>query len=382
MIIKRRQLLQAIISSPFLSNALVASAHGLDSSKRTLILIEMQGGNDGLNTVVPIGDANYLRLRPQLALSPDQCPHIASGVGLHPRMAGLLPLWKSGEMAIAQGLGYDNPNRSHFRSTDIWASASDALQIKRSGWLADALSNRYEEGELAALVFGGRDFAFRDGSLSTISLRSLRELDTLLPAAPLSGNSEAAQAINRVRGITIDYQKRVLRAKLQQTSGYPDGKLGRQAGEAMALLKEGLAPPIIQLHQNGYDTHADQLERQADLLNELTDTVTALRRDLKEANLWSNTLIVTLSEFGRRVTENGSAGTDHGTAAPQFLFGGRVNGGFHGAAPSLVDLQNDDLVHTVDFRSLYASILQGWLGEEGGLINGRHFEALDVIRRS
>lgn len=378
----------------FLSLIAGATANQLTFAKsaahQCLVLIELQGGNDGLNTIVPYVDKAYQKLRPKLALSTDSLVKIDDKVALHPSLAPLHDAWADSQFSIVQGLGYENPNRSHFRSHDIWISASDASERKESGWIADTLQGRGTA--VQAVVFGNRAAVFQGGDANYISMRRTQEfLDAKLPElAPLSNTANPAQRhVHKVLKSTLAY-----RAKLKQSAEkisvagkddggeFGDNLFGKQLQDAALLINAGLAPRVVTLHMRGFDTHANQLERHSARLSELAIALAAFRRELIKSNKWNDTLVVTWSEFGRRPAENASAGTDHGTAAPQLMLGGRVRGGLHGQQPSLTDLQNEDLVHALDFRQLYSSISTQWWGMRDSSIDTKRYPALNLLTTS
>lgn len=355
----RRDFLTLLASAPAIAQA---DDGRRPARARRLVLIELKGGNDGLNTLVPYRDAAYRRLRPSLALSADRCLPLDETRALHPALAPLLPAWHDRELAIVEGLGYANPNRSHFRSIDIWHSATDSDVVSRTGWLA----NRTVTGSdgIDAVVFGNRPAAVAGGRARYVSFDNLdtyvntRSTLTMpeehVSNPMLSALSATHDASTLYRALLVD------RGLPGAPPGFPDTRFGNWMADTARLLLSESAPPLIKLHLQGFDTHADQLERHTALLAELAQAVTALRALLVAAGLWDNVLIMTYSEFGRRATENASLGSDHGTAAPQLLIGGRVKGGFYGQTPSLSRLEADDLVHTTDFRALYRTVLQSW----------------------
>ncbi|OED43989.1 hypothetical protein AB833_02580 [Chromatiales bacterium (ex Bugula neritina AB1)] len=346
---------------------------------KTLVLIELQGGNDGLNTVVPLSNPLYQKYRPTLALSPDKTIEINTMTGLHGSLTPLLPTWLAGDLAIVQGVGYEKPNRSHFRSVDIWASASEAEIVKRSGWLNDALADTLTKNQLAAIMFGGRDKAVRGGAINVLSINRLDDIRNAKLGTYAGETSDASEWLQRVAELTLNFKSELPHYLNSNKTEYPIGKFADQIRESVGLIQNNQAPPVIGVHINGFDTHANQAVRHSELLTLLANSIVAMREDLIHSGHWNDTLIMTVSEFGRRVLENGSAGTDHGTAAPVFLFGGRVNGGLHGAAPDLGALQNDDLVHSVDFRSVYASVIDQWFGIATSNLNHRRFKKLHLI---
>ena len=358
------------------------------ASRQCLVLIELQGGNDGLNTVVPFADKAYQMLRPRLALPTDALVKIDDKTALHPSLAPLHDAWADSQFAIVQGLGYQNPNRSHFRSHDIWMSASDVNEHKESGWIADTLQGH--GADVQAVVFGNRASVFQGGDANYISMRRTKEfLEAKLPElVPLPSTANPAQRhVHNVLKSTLAYRSTLKQsADKLSAEGKDDGGVfgnnlfGKQLQDAALLINAGLAPRVVTLHMRGFDTHANQLERHSDRLSQLAIALAAFRRELVKSKKWNNTLVVTWSEFGRRPAENASAGTDHGTAAPQLMLGGSVRGGVHGKQPSLTDLQNEDLVHTLDFRQLYSSISTQWWGMRDSSIDTKRYPALNLLK--
>ena len=359
-------------------------------SAKSLVLIELQGGNDGLNTVVPYADGLYRKLRPKISIETDQLLKLDEATGLHPALAPLHSAWQNSQLAIVQGVGYENPNRSHFRSHDIWTSASEEHERKESGWINDAL--RGSGAEVQAIVFGNRASLFQGGGANYISMRRTSEFlkAELPPLLALSDTANMAQRhVHTVLKSTLAFREKLKKsAKKLNVQGKDDGGaygnnlFGKQLQDAALLVKAGLAPGVMSLHLRGFDTHANQLDRQSEKLSQLAVGLAAFRQDLMASGHWNDTLVMTWSEFGRRPAENASGGTDHGTAAPQLMLGGRVRGGLHGQQPSLTDLQNNDLVHMVDFRQLYAAVSTQWWGQRDSSIDTRRFPALDVLKTS
>ncbi len=375
----RRQFLTAV------GLALTPALRGLSATphkQRRLILVELAGGNDGLNTVLPFKDPLYSQLRPTLKLESDGLIQLDERRALHASLRPLHSLWLEKELAIVEGLGYDEPNRSHFRSRDIWSSGSDASQLKKTGWLADALQQQTKEREINAVVFGGRTHPFAGKTANHINIDSLADFLAAPLAAPHSAptKNNAAQWINAVQSTTAKYQKQLIDADIAlQDERYGDNKFGAQLRDASLLIRSGLAPSVLKLHLKGFDTHANQLERHAKLMKIMATGLKTFAADLREQGQWKNTLVATYSEFGRRAKENASGGTDHGTAAPHLVLGGAVKGGFYGQTPSLKNLQNNDLVHTLDYRSLYVTLLRDWLKLTDSRVNRREFPTIDFI---
>lgn len=338
--------------------------------RRALVLVELKGGNDGLNTVIPFADPAYARLRPRLAISGDKALKLNAQVGLHPSLDGLMASWAARELAIVQGVGYPAPNRSHFRSIEIWETATDSSTYSDEGWLATILKAHRPAALVAdGLCIGDGDSGPLRGDPHTLAVQNPEELvratqRLIKPTKAQSANpalSHILQTQNELLQATASISKR-LSAAAPLRGTFPRSKLGRQLEIAARLIASDMPVLVYKVSHGSFDTHAGQLGRHANLLKQLDDALTAFRDALKGAGKWDDVLVMTYSEFGRRAAQNGSMGTDHGTAAPQFLLGGKVKGGLYGHHPSLTDLAGGDLRHHVDFRQLYATISQRWWG--------------------
>lgn len=337
---RRRGFLQAIGGTALAAMAPPAAVAGSLDSSRLLVLVDLQGGNDGLNTVVPYADPAYCRLRPTLAIRREAVLPLDERVGLHPALAPLLPLWRAGEMAILQGVGHPDPSLSHFRSQEIWASATLGADAPQKDWLGQALgSNR-------------RQLRFRDGSSRpdpTADGRGDRALSQ--PAGPVLHNHA------------------------------PQGDFGRDVATACDALSTDSTVAVIRLVLDGFDTHLNQAPEHAAKLAELASGLSALRARLDELGRWDSTLVLTHSEFGRRVVENPSAGTDHGTVAAHFALGGGVRGGLYGKSAELATLDgNGNLVFGLDFRAIYTTVLERWLKVPASPVLGRRFATDNFLR--
>jgi uncharacterized protein (DUF1501 family) len=342
---------------------------------QVLLLVELNGGNDGLNTVIPYADPAYARVRPKLAVARDQVLQLDERLGFHPALAPLMTPWQAGELAVALGVGYRRPNRSHFRSIEIWNSGSDAEETLADGWLHRVLTEtgvaaRTPRPGFAAqgIVLGGPEGPLAGTALSPVMMRDAQQLRAaaLLPggAATAAANPALAHILAtraRMQGAARDIDRR-LRGGPALRTVFPKSALGAQLSQAATLIAAGVQASVIKVQQSGYDTHAQQAGRHAALLGELAEGLASLRAALIEAGAWRRTLVMTYAEFGRRVAENASAGSDHGTAAAHFLLGGRVRGGLLGEQPPLDDLEAGDLRHRLDFRRLYAGVAGDWLG--------------------
>jgi uncharacterized protein (DUF1501 family) len=383
----------------FLAHTARAAAPQRDG--RVLVVVQLDGGNDGINTVVPFKDDGYPKYRKVLRLPADRLLKIDKEVGLHPAMRDAAKLLESGRLAIVQGVGYPNPSRSHFKSMAIWHSADvnlprkdvvDAQSKAAYGWIGQALdgSPRPADGAPGATFIGTGAMPAALRSRRSVASALARPEDTLLQLKTRAtfGSRESGEGLAAfVQRSTLDAyatserMAEVLRAS-DTGAAYPATGLARQLRVVARLLKGGVGTRVYYTSQpqNAYDTHAVQLSSHADLLGELSGALKAFLDDLAAAKLADRVVVLCFSEFGRRVAENGSQGTDHGTAGPVFLAGPRVKAGVVGAAPSLLDLQDGDLKMTVDFRRVYAAVLQDWLGLPARTALGGAFEPLPLFR--
>jgi len=374
----RRHLLAAAAATPF---ALAArSGLAADPWRRTVVLVELNGGNDGLNTVIPYADPLYRSLRPKLAVPRDQILTLDEHLGLHPKLERLMPLWIDGQMAIALGVGYPNPNLSHFRSIDIWETATEAERFAEDGWIVRLLKESRPAASLPAegVVLGRND----PGPLSGEGARivALRRLKALRKRnrKPLvenigTANPGLAHVVDIQNRMDIA-ERRLVERNLQAVAlpgEFPKHDFGQQMEIAARLIAGGTGVPVIKCALGGFDTHGSQLYKHPKLLDQLAESLGAFSRAMKSAGLWDRVLVMTYAEFGRRPHENASGGTDHGTAAPHFLLGGRVRGGFYGEQPPLDRLQAKNLARRLDFREIYAAVARDWWGLKADFLKAR-----------
>ncbi|RMH13155.1 MAG: DUF1501 domain-containing protein [Planctomycetota bacterium] len=408
--------------------ALPKPAWGMSSipgvpEERILVVVQLSGGNDGLNTVVPFLDDLYYRARPSIALPREQVLELSGrgvdGVGLHRALAPIKNLYDNGLCSVVQGVGYPNPNRSHFKSMDIWHTADTTGT--GDGWLGryvDAECVGYGKGEsgtaeqpagqtkaveppvaigrTAPLALMGRTtkpVSFETADLfrwtgqdvhedlvkpyKTISERSVpADLDEHSTAAFLMRTSMDAQ-------IASDSIRRAVAARpLVQ---YPNSQLAQQLSMVAKMIRAGVKTRVYYVTHSGFDTHSGQggpFGRHANLLGQFAEAIQAFYRDLEAQDNAGRVLTMSFSEFGRRVAQNASQGTDHGTAAPMFLFGPMVNAGVIGRQPSLSDLDQGDLKFGLDFRSVYAGVLEDWLVADSKVVLEGSFRPAKVIRKA
>ncbi|MCP4833580.1 MAG: DUF1501 domain-containing protein [Phycisphaera sp.] len=355
---------------------------------RILVIVQLGGGNDGLNTVVPFFSDDYRRARPRLALGAPGRPGPAgaalpldetAGLGLHPSLTGLRDLHADGLLGVIQGVGYPNPNRSHFASMDIWQTGRTDGQ--GTGWLGRYFDHQCNGtpspqaaialGRDAPLALVGdvqKPIAFEDESLfrwrgDDLHPAMARPYESMVRAGSLAGVDPDSQAAYLMRtSLDAQVSSDRIRAAVRRAEGvsYPRSGLANQLRLIAAMIRDEMPTRVYYAKIGGFDTHGGQLGSHANLMRQVGDAIAAFQGDLDGQGVRDHVLTMVFSEFGRRVAENGSAGTDHGTAAPMFLVGGKARPGVVGDHPSLVDLDRGDLRHTIDFRSVYAGILSEW----------------------
>jgi len=407
-------------------HAEAANASVVDKTKPILVVLQMAGGNDGLNTLVPYTNDYYMKARPSLAIDPKNVLKLTGEFGLHPSMTAFKDLYDAGMLGIVQGVGYPNPNRSHFHSTDIWQTASPEAP-KTQGWIGRYFDNACAGADPTVGISIGRQMplAFASGHPLGISLENPesyrfasgddgdREMGSEAFYRKLnspqmiegdgtelnSGGSIGAVAgspLQSHRGSSLDFLERValdaqvssdkilaVTKKVKDNASYPQSQIANSLKLVARLIAGGLPTRVFYVSQGGYDTHANQFPAQQRLLGEMSSAVKAFFEDLKGLGQDQRVMLMTFSEFGRRVAQNANNGTDHGAAAPLFLVGNSAQKGLLGASPSLApgDLVNGDLKYTTDFRGIYAGVLEQWMKVESAPILGAKFPALKCVAK-
>lgn len=394
--ITRRELLVASAATAGLGAAApqwmrrVVQSPPKESNDRILVAVLLAGGNDGLNTVVPYADGRYRDARPTLRVETDKVLKIDDAIGFHPAMKLLRDRYEKGEVAVLQGVGYPKPNRSHFRALDIWHSA-DPDGPPRTGWLgryADGLDAAGEQGELIVHFGSPVTLAVRRERTPPLALES-EDSFSITPDKKYPADQAEQQAAFRklcepekterkprpdarngyaemVRETTASglAHADLVTACLKKTKNeakYPRN-LGQKLALAARMIAGGMKTRVYFASLPGFDTHAKQRDAHAGLLQNLSEATDAFFQDLAAAGREKDVVLMVFSEFGRRVAENASAGTDHGAAAPMFVIGPSVKGGLHGTPPDLEHLVDGDVAHGIDFRSVYATLVTEWLG--------------------
>jgi len=402
MLITRRSFIKGATivaaASSFAPSFLARTAYSaLAAGNNQLVVIQLSGGNDGLNTVVPYGTPQYAQSRPTLAIPQDQVQAIDGNVGLHPNLKAVKALYDQKAVAIVQGVGYPNPNRSHFQSMQIWQTASPDNSMQ-TGWLGRYDENFLQGQKLGALNFGEQlPRTFWTDHTVVPSIGSLANYQFLTdPKAPDDKQAQI-DAINKIfnnpvnrdgpdffRTSAIDAFQTAADLKTavaasKSTAQYPQTPLGNQLKLVGQLIGSGLGARIFYVSLGSFDTHSGEKNTHDRLMKTLDDGIDAFTKDLQAQGALGNTAIMTFSEFGRRVKENGSGGTDHGTAEPMFVIGGGVQGGLYGSYPSMSDLDQGDLKFTTDFRSVYGTIVSDWLGGDPGTVVGGSFPKVPLF---
>lgn len=403
---RRRFLQSALGSSTLLAlggsvpRFLARTALAADASSagdRILVVVQLSGGNDGLNTVVPYAHDVYGRARKTLRITAEQAIPVADGVGLHPQLTGFGQLLESGRLGIVQGIGYPNPDRSHFRSMDIWHSAQPQVAQPVDGWLGRYVNTLPVESGVPGLYLGGNELplalvsreravpavesldSFRlQSENGAVALAALREL-----AKPARADEPLLAFMQRSTLAAYESSERLSAAREAAPTNvtYPGFGLAAKLRNIANLIDAGLPTPIYYVSLDGFDTHAGQQAAHAGLMTELGGSLQAFMDDLAERGHADRVLAFVFSEFGRRVDENASFGTDHGAAAPAFVVGPQAAPGLIGKHPDLNDLDVEgDLKFHTDFRSVYAALLDRWLGCDSQVVLGDAFAPAPILR--
>ncbi|RVU85419.1 DUF1501 domain-containing protein [Leucothrix sargassi] len=336
----------------------------LQRPDRIVLMVELKGGNDGLNTLIPFEDELYYNLRPRIAIK-NSIP-LEGDMGLNPYLKPLLNLWKDGDMAWIQGVGYENASRSHFHSADIWETGNPNGK-GTEGWVSQAL--KHHQFELNGIVLGDNNLgpmAGIDGR--SVAMKNSEEFLTQTKYLNKQDFNADNDALGHMLGVQnqINLAAKLLEEKLKTAKPsavkFPNSAFGRDLAQVDRMITNGVHLPAYKVTLGGFDTHANQRNVHNNRMHHLSHGLDAFVRSMKHHKLWDNVMIVTYSEFGRRVQENNSGGTDHGSGSVNLVLGGAINGGLYGKTPSLKagDLVKGDLAHDIDFRQVYATVAQRW----------------------
>ncbi|TWU01326.1 DUF1501 domain-containing protein [Stieleria varia] len=379
-------------------DVLCQAAMAARSDHNVLVVVEMAGGNDGLNTIVPHSHDEYKKSRPKLAIAKADVLSIDGELGMHPSMTGFAQLLERGAFAVVQGVGYPDPNRSHFESMDIWHSCRRKTESRENGWLGRYLESARDAagGDPPAIHFGSekQPFALMSRDVRVPSIQSLAQFrlrgndsvdlpETLesLSQADAADPSDLLGFIQTSTSSAIAASKRMesSRGGSKTAETFPQTGLGQKLGTVAELIASGIQSHVYYVRIDGFDTHANQPDAHTALLREVSDAVTAFTNEMIAQGNGERVLTMCFSEFGRRVAENASDGTDHGTAGPIFFAGQRVRSGTIGHLPSLTDLDNGDLKFHTDFRQVYATVLRQWLQCDPQPILGGKYAKIELF---
>jgi uncharacterized protein (DUF1501 family) len=396
----------------FLELTAWAATRETAAKDNVLVVLQLTGGNDGLNTVVPFADDNYRRLRPKLHLADAKLHKLDARIGLHPNLEGFKKLYDDGLAGIVQSVGYPNSNRSHFESMSIWNTAPDDEQLRHGrasgangGWIARAIDERSTSritspsiralrvgtGEIPQALLGCRVPVPSLASLAQLKHRAglldqsgvARQVAAWQQGASVAGNPLLQAAIQSSVAVhATARQIEDLKSADDRQGTYPQNELAERFRLIAQLIRAGFATSIYYTELDGFDTHSSQLFRHGNVLRTVGGALEAFVKDVRTSAPGRPVLVLVFSEFGRRLAENASEGTDHGTAAPVLLAGTGAIPGVHGPYPDLAHLVDDDPVFGIDFRRVYATVLDRWLGLRSQHILNQRFELLDVVTRA
>jgi uncharacterized protein (DUF1501 family) len=383
----------------FLVQSTRAASPAPEKDRSILVLVQLAGGNDGLNTLIPYEDADYYRLRPTIGITKDKALRVSDTLGLHPSCAAMHGLFNDGKLALVQNVGYPNPNRSHFRSTEIWETASNSEEFLGTGWVGRFMDNAcagmpadshdpvgiHITSGLPQSFLGTQDhptFGMQPNLGNRRENEENRKLLESMASAPAeSAEGGAATFLKHTLMDALVTEKKVQRVLGDYKPGapYPGTAFANSLRSVAALIAAGIPTRVYFVSLSGFDTHSNQISQQANLLTQLSEGLAAFQKDLEAHKLDGQVSTMTFSEFGRRPSENESRGTDHGTAAPLFVMGSRIKGGLHGTAPSLKLERNQDLTFSTDFRQVYATMLGQWLECPAEPVLGGKFPVLPLV---
>ena len=362
-------------------------------SGKILVIVQLSGGNDGLNTVIPYRNDIYYQQRPTLAIPKNEVLQVSDQLGLNPVLSPLQSLYDEGLLSIVNNVGYPNPDRSHFRSMDIWHTASESDEYLSTGWLGRYLDSSCQgcqaahhalevDDELSLALKGQQKKGFAMSNPEQLKRQTNNPLLKHLAGQDHHDNEENVAYLYKILADTYssaDYLSEKAKTYRSQVS-YPVSAFGKRLKQVAELISADTDTRIYYVSLSGFDTHVNQKNQQERLLKQYAEGMKAFVKDLKQNKLLDDTLIMTFSEFGRRVKQNASRGTDHGTANNLFLMGGKLkNPGFYNEGPDLSTLDKGDLVYKVDFRDVYATILDNWLEGSSQQILNKSFRGLNFI---
>ncbi|MCH2021335.1 MAG: DUF1501 domain-containing protein [Saprospiraceae bacterium] len=379
---------------PMFLKAFDGNINLLNNNNRKLVIVQFTGGNDGLNAIVPYTNDIYYKSRPTISINSSKVLKVTDELGFNPKLKILQSLYDKGDISIINNIGYPDPDRSHFRSMDIWHTASDSNEFLSTGWLGrylDSNAGNIKNPHHAIEIDDTLSFALKGRSMNGFAMSNPAQLSNTTNSRIVQNIAKHHHDHEHEENIAYLYQTLTNtissadyiyeKSKIYRSSeSYPKGKIGHEFKQVAELIISGCDTQIYYITISGFDTHFNQNVQQDRLLGAYSDAMTAFTNDLKNNNMWDDTLVMTFSEFGRRVAENGSKGTDHGKGNNLYLMGGKIkNAGFYNKAPDLTNLDNGDVKYEVDFRRVYATILNDWLQTDSQLVLQKGFKSLRLF---
>lgn len=366
-----------------------------DTSDKILVIVQLTGGNDGLNTVVPFQNDLYYKARPQISIGKNEVLKLNDQLGLNPNMEGFKKLFDDGKLCLINNVGYPDPDRSHFRSMDIWHTASNSNEYKTTGWLGRYLDEQCGDCDKPTQILEMDDtlsLALKGTNVKGLAIKDPKRLygTTTNPFInqlskqhlPGDHQHDNAEYLYKTLAETVSSAEYLYQTSkiFHSAATYPNHQFGKSMKTISELIISGVNTKVYYVSLGSFDTHFNQQKRQGELLHQLAETIKVFMDDLKSNGRANEVLLMTFSEFGRRVAENASLGTDHGTASQIFLIGNNLKGkGVYNEAPNLEDLDDGDLKFTVDFKNIYATLLRKWLQTDSDKILGNKFSLMDFI---
>ncbi|WP_316736723.1 DUF1501 domain-containing protein [Pedobacter aquatilis] len=397
MLINRRKFIQAsslATASLMLPKFLHAFNGGIvPQGNKVVVVLQLSGGNDGLNTVISVRNDIYYRERPTLSIQRDRALGLTDEVGLHPALTSFKDLYDDGNLGIMNGVGYANPDRSHFRSMDIWQTGSGSSEYLSTGWLGRYLDLQCKDCKTPTQILEMDDvlsLALKGNDMKGLALKDPRRLygssqDQFFRDIAKKHQAEHEQPVDylyKTMAETVNSAEYIFnQSQLRPTSAaYPKTEIGNNMKNIASLIFSDINTKVYYVSLGSFDTHVNQQWTQQRLFAEMNDAVSAFVKDLKQNNRFDDVLLFSFSEFGRRVAQNASVGTDHGTANNMFMVsGGLKEKGILNALPDLVNLKDGDMQHNVDFKQVYATVLDKWLGVNHKEILGEKYQTLNFI---
>jgi uncharacterized protein (DUF1501 family) len=398
MLLKRKEFLRigSLATATFMVPKFLKAFEGpyrVPQGNKVLVILQLSGGNDGLNTVIPVRNDIYYSSRPRLGITRDKALALTDEVGLNPALTGLKDLYDNGSLGILNSVGYPNPDRSHFRSMDIWHSASNSNEYVNSGWIGrylDAQCAGCDKPTQALEIDDMLSLSMKGENVKGLAMKDPRRLFNTsnekffkdVAAAHGTGEEQPVDYLYKTMAETLSSADYIFNQSKQHPSSaeYPSTEMGKSLKTIASLIFSDINTKVYYLSLGSFDTHVAQDGQQKRLFTEMNGAINAFVKDLKANNRFDDVLLMTFSEFGRRVQQNASGGTDHGTANNMFFIsGGLKQKGILNPLPNLADLQEGDLKHTVDFKNVYATVLKKWLNADDKKILGKQLEYLNFV---